>query len=47
MKPDFLEIAQRAMAEAKAKHIADGYVFVGNKIYKNVGGKLVDIMGKR
>jgi len=47
MKPDFLEIAQKAMAEAKAKHMSDGYVFVGQKIYKNVDGKLVDIMDTR
>jgi hypothetical protein len=43
MKPEFLEMAQKAMADAKAKHTADGYVFVGNKIYKNVNGKLVTI----
>jgi hypothetical protein len=43
MSAEFLEIAQKAVAEAKAKHVADGYVFVGNKIYKNVDGKLVAI----
>jgi hypothetical protein len=43
MSAEFLEIAQKAVAEAKAKHVSDGYVFVGNKIYKNIDGKLVTI----